>query len=208
MMIRLLTIAAVTVAWALPAIAATDAELIKQGQYLVQAGDCVACHTAPGGNLMAGARAMPTPFGTLYSSNITPDAETGIGKWTADNFYNMLHTGRSPDGGLIYPAMPFPEYTKVTRADSDAMFAYLKSVPAVHQPNKENQLSFPYNNRELILGWRTLFFNEGEYKPNQAKSAEWNRGAYLVQGLATAPCAIARSTRWAATRSRKSSRAG
>jgi mono/diheme cytochrome c family protein len=95
----------------------------------------------------------------------------------------MLHTGRSPDGGLIYPAMPFPEYTKVTRADSDAMFAYLKSVPAVRQPNKENQLSFPYNNRELILGWRTLFFNEGEYKPNPAKSAEWNRGAYLVEGL-------------------------
>jgi mono/diheme cytochrome c family protein len=183
MMHRFVTIAAVLAIWASPAVAATNAEQVSQGQYLVQAGDCVACHTAPGGNLMAGGRAMPTPFGTLYSSNITADPETGIGKWTADNFYNMLHTGRSLDGGLIYPAMPFPEYTKVTRADSDAMFAYLRSVPAVHQPNKENELSFPYNNRELILGWRTLFFSEGEYKLNPAKSAEWNRGAYLVQGL-------------------------
>ena len=180
-MLRLLTIAAVAAIWALPAAANTDP--VAQGKYLVQAGDCIACHTEPGGKEMAGGRAMPTPFGTLFSSNITPDPETGIGKWTADNFYNMLHTGRSPDDGLIYPAMPFPEYTKVTRADSDAMFAYLKSVPAVHQPNKENQLSFPYNNRELILGWRTLFFNEGEYKPNPDKSAEWNRGAYLVEGL-------------------------
>jgi mono/diheme cytochrome c family protein len=180
---RFVTIAAILAGWALPAVAATNADLVKQGQYLVQAGDCVACHTEPGGALMAGGRAMPTPFGTLFSSNITADAETGIGKWSADDFYNMLHTGHSPDGGLIYPAMPFPEYTKVTRADSDAMFTYLRSVPAVHQPNKENQLSFPYNNRELILGWRTLFFKEGEYKPDPAKSVEWNRGAYLVQGL-------------------------
>ena len=183
MMHRFLTIAAIAAIWALPVVAATNADPVSQGKYLVQAGDCVACHTAPGGSLMAGGRAMPTPFGTLYSSNITPDAEAGIGKWTADNFYNMLHTGRSPDGGLIYPAMPFPEYTKVTRADSDAMFAYLRSVPAVRQPNKENELSFPYNNRQLILGWRTLFFNEGEYKPDPDKSAEWNRGAYLVEGL-------------------------
>jgi mono/diheme cytochrome c family protein len=180
---RFTVIAAVTALWLPPAVAATSAELVGQGQYLVQAGDCVACHTAPGGALLSGGRAMPTPFGTLYSSNITPDPETGIGKWTADNFYTMLHAGRSPDGGLIYPAMPFPEYTKVTRADSDAMFAYLRSVPAVHRPNTENELSFPYDNRELILGWRTLFFSEGEYEPNQAKSAEWNRGAYLVQGL-------------------------
>jgi mono/diheme cytochrome c family protein len=182
MKLRLLTLAAIAATWALPA-AAAGTDPVAQGKYLVQAGDCIACHTEPGGKEMAGGRAMPTPFGTLFSSNITPDPETGIGKWTADNFYTMLHTGRSPDGGLIYPAMPFPEYTKVTRADSDAMFAYLKSVPAVRQPNKENQLSFPYNNRELILGWRTLFFNEGEYKPNPAKSAEWNRGAYLVEGL-------------------------
>jgi mono/diheme cytochrome c family protein len=162
---------------------ATDAGLVKQGEYLARAGDCIACHTTPGGALFAGGRAMPTPFGTLYSTNITPDVGTGIGKWTADQFYTLMHNGRSPDGGLIYPAMPFGSYTKVTRADSDAIFAYLRSVPAVHSPNRPNELRFPYNNRSLILGWRTLFFQEGEYQPDKTKSDEWNRGAYLVQGL-------------------------
>jgi mono/diheme cytochrome c family protein len=126
---------------------------------------------------------MPTPFGTLYSSNITPDPEYGIGKWTADDFYKTMHSGRFPDGGLIYPAMPFASYTKITRADSDAIFAYLKSVPPVNQKNREHDLRFPYDNRQLILGWRTLFFSEGEYKQDPTKSAEWNRGAYLVEGL-------------------------
>jgi mono/diheme cytochrome c family protein len=162
---------------------AEDKALIEKGQYLARAGDCIACHTNPGGALFAGGFAMPTPFGTLYSSNITPDPTTGIGNWNADQFYGALHTGRFPDGGLMYPAMPFAEYTKVTREDSDAIFAYLRSVPPVHQPNRPHDLRFPFNNRELILGWRTLFFNEGEFKPDPAKSAEWNRGAYLVQGL-------------------------
>jgi mono/diheme cytochrome c family protein len=162
---------------------ADDKVLIANGEYLARAGDCIACHTNPGGALFAGGRAMPTPFGTIYSSNITPDPETGIGSWNADDFYGTMHTGRFPDGGLIYPAMPFGSYTKVTRADSDAIFAYLRSVPPVHQPNRPHDLSFPYNNRSLILGWRTLFFDEGEYVPDPSKSAEWNRGAYLVQGL-------------------------
>ena len=126
---------------------------------------------------------MPTPFGTLYTSNITPDRETGIGTWTADQFYAMMHTGRFPDGGLLYPAMPFGSYTKVTRQDSDAIFAYLQTVPPVRQANRPHDLKFPFNNRSLILGWRTLFFNEGEYKPDPNQSAEWNRGAYLVEGL-------------------------
>jgi mono/diheme cytochrome c family protein len=160
-----------------------DAALIARGEYLARAGDCIACHTNPGGALFAGGLAMPTPFGTIYSSNITPDRATGIGTWSADDFYGAVHFGRFPDGGLIYPAMPFGSYTKVTRADSDAMFAYLRSVPAVHQPDRQHDLRFPYNNRALILGWRTLFFTEGEYKPDPAKSDEWNRGAYLVQGL-------------------------
>jgi len=157
--------------------------LVKQGEYLARAGDCVACHTKPGGKLFAGGRAMPTPFGTLYSTNITPDPDTGIGKSTPDGLYNLMHSGRSREGGLIYPAMPFASYTKVTRADSDAIFAYLRSVPPVRAPNKPHDLSFPYNNRALILGWRTLFFTEGEYKPDPSKSEDWNRGAYLVQGL-------------------------
>ena len=160
---------------------AADQALIEKGEYLAHAGDCVACHTKPGGQLFAGGRAMPTPFGTLYSTNITPDPD--IGHWTADQFYSLMHTGRSPDGGLIYPAMPFASYTKVTRRDCDAIFAYLRSVPPVHAPNKPHDLRFPYNNRSLILGWRTLFFTEGEYKPDPSKSAEWNRGAYLVEGL-------------------------
>src|SRR6185437_8313336 len=161
----------------------SSSDIAKRGEYLARAGDCIACHTAPEGHIFAGGRAMPTPFGTLYSSNITPDPDTGIGKWTADDFYQTMHRGRFPDGGLIYPAMPFASYTKITRADSDAIFAYLKTIQPVKQPNRPHDLSFPYNNRELILGWRTLFFSEGEYKPDPSKSAEWNRGAYLVEGL-------------------------
>ncbi|MBR0689809.1 cytochrome c [Bradyrhizobium manausense] len=158
-------------------------DIVARGEYLARAGDCIACHTAPEGRTFAGGRAMPTPFGTLYSSNITPDRETGIGKWTAGDFYKSMHYGRFPDGGLMYPAMPFASYTKVTRADTDAIFAYLKSIPPVNQRNREHELRFPYDNRQLILGWRTLFFSEGEFKPDPTKSAEWNRGAYLVEGL-------------------------
>ncbi|MET4295393.1 mono/diheme cytochrome c family protein [Bradyrhizobium sp. LB8.2] len=158
-------------------------DVIARGEYLARAGDCTACHTAPEGRLFAGGHAMPTPFGTIYTSNITPDADTGIGKWSADDFYKTMHNGRFPDGGLIYPAMPFASYTKVTRADSDAIFAYLRSIAPVNQKNKPHELRFPYDNRQLILGWRTLYFREGEFKPNATKSVEWNRGAYLVEGL-------------------------
>ena len=161
----------------------TASDTVKHGEYLARAGDCVACHTKPGDKLFAGGRPMPTPFGTLYSPNITPDKETGIGQWSADEFYSMMHTGRSRDGALLYPAMPFGAYTKVTRADSDAIFAYLQSVPPVRQPNRPHELRFPYNNRQLLIGWRTLYFREGEYQPDPSRSVEWNRGAYLVDGL-------------------------
>jgi mono/diheme cytochrome c family protein len=158
-------------------------QVINRGEYLARAGDCVACHTAPNGPEFAGGRAMPTPFGALYSPNITPDDETGIGRWTADEFYRMMHTGISRDGSLLYPAMPFASYTKVTREDSDAIYAYLMSVPPVHQANRRHELRFPFNNRDLLLGWRTLYFKEGEFQPDANQSKEWNRGAYLVQGL-------------------------
>lgn len=172
-------------AWAAaPAASApANAAQIARGRYLAQAGDCIACHTIPGKKIFSGSRPMPTPFGTLYSPNITPDAATGIGKWSSEDFYRMLHTGRSRDGALLYPAMPFAAYTKVTRADADAIFAYLRSVPAVKMPSRPHELRFPYNNRSLLLGWRTLYFNEGEYVPERGKSVEWNRGAYLVEGL-------------------------
>jgi mono/diheme cytochrome c family protein len=163
--------------------AAADPALLRKGEYLARAGDCIACHTAREGKTFAGGLPMKTPFGTLYTSNITPDPQTGIGAWTSDQFYQMMHNGRFPDGGLVYPAMPFGSYTKVTREDSDAIFAYLRSVAPVRQPNRPHDLTFPFNNRSLIIGWRTLFFKEGEFKPDPTKSAEWNRGAYLVEGL-------------------------
>ncbi len=158
-------------------------KVINRGEYLARAGDCVACHSAPGGKQFAGGRAMPTPFGNLYVPNITPDEETGLGQWSSDDFYRMMHTGISRDGSLMYPAMPFASYTKVTRDDSDAIYTYLMSVPPVHQQNRPHELRFPYNQRELLLGWRALYFHEGEYVPEPKQSAEWNRGGYLVQGL-------------------------
>lgn len=162
---------------------ADQAPLIARGEYLARAGDCIACHTIPAGKLFGGGRPMETPFGTIYSPNISSDKETGIGAWTADEFYRTMHDGRSRDGEFIYPAMPFGSYTKVTRADSDAIYAYLLSTPPVHQPNRAHELRFPFNQRQLLLGWRTLFFREGEYQPDPAQSVEWNRGAYLVEGL-------------------------
>jgi mono/diheme cytochrome c family protein len=184
---RIILLAFAGLAAAAPALAQKRAPAqqsqVERGRYLAQAGDCIACHTIPGAKIFSGNRPMPTPFGTLYSPNITPDPQTGIGKWSADDFYRMMHTGRSRNGDLLYPAMPFASYTKVTRADCDAIFAYLRSVPAVRQQSRTHDLRFPYNNRALLIGWRTLYFKEGEYQSDPAKSPEWNRGAYLVQGL-------------------------
>ena len=163
--------------------AQSTTEIIKKGEYLARAGDCVACHTKPGGKEFVGGRAMATPFGNLYVPNITPDDQTGIGKWSAEDFYKTMHQGRSKDGTLLYPAMPFAAYTKVTRADSDAIYAYLMSTPPLRQANRPHELRFPYNKRQLLTGWRALYFTEGEYQLNPRKDAEWNRGAYLVQGL-------------------------
>ncbi|MGY4454134.1 mono/diheme cytochrome c family protein [Bradyrhizobium sp. i1.3.1] len=208
--ITLLSIKLLALAALITAAQAQDkaGDVIARGEYLARAGDCTACHTAAEGRLFAGGRPMPTPFGTIYTSNITPDPETGIGKWSADDFYRTMHNGRFPDGGLIYPAMPFASYTKVTRADSDAIFAYLRSIQPVNQKNKPHELRFPYDNRQLILGWRTLFFREGEFKPDPTPSRRngiaapiWSRGSVI------AACAIRRSTRSAAPRNRTPSRA-
>ena len=158
-------------------------QVILRGEYLARMGDCTACHSEPTGKLFAGGRAMATPFGNIYTPNITPDDETGIGLYTADEFYRMMHTGVTRTGQLMYPAMPFASYTRVTREDSDAIYAYLMSVPPVRQKNRAHELRFPFNQRELLVGWRALYFREGEYQPNPQKSAQWNRGAYLVEGL-------------------------
>ena len=166
-------------------------QTITRGEYLARVGDCVACHSVPNARQFAGGREMPTPFGSLFAPNITPDDDTGIGRWNADDFYRMMHTGVSRDGSLLYPAMPFASYTRITRADSDALFAYLQSVTPVSQRNRPHELKFPFNNRDLLIGWRTLYFREGTYQPDPHQSAQWNRGAYLVQGLGH--CAICHS---------------
>ena len=168
---------------AVAAVPADQTELIKRGEYLARAGDCIACHTVRGGKTFAGGLPMLTPFGTLYTPNITPDDQYGIGKWTSEDFYRSIHLGRSKDGSLLYPAMPFTAYTKVTRADSDAMFAYMRSVPPVNVASRPHELRFPFNQRNMLIGWRVLFFSEGEFKPDPTKSVEWNRGAYLIEGL-------------------------
>lgn len=153
------------------------------GEYFARVGDCVACHTARGGEPFAGGLEMATPFGTLYTPNITPDPETGIGRWSADDFWRALHEGKTRDGALMYPAFPYPSYTNVTRADSDAIYGYLMTLNPVKRRNTPHKMQFPYNQRNLLIGWRALYFEPGVFQPNPAQSAEWNRGAYLVQGL-------------------------
>ncbi|MGE5650717.1 MAG: cytochrome c [Bacillota bacterium] len=167
-----------------PAAAAPNrAELVAKGAYLARAGDCLACHTARGGKAYAGGRAIRTPFGTVYAPNLTPDRETGLGDWSADDFWRALHNGKSKGGKLLYPAFPYPNYTRITRADADALFAYLQSLPVVRQPNRDAEMRFPFNVRALLIGWRALYFRPGVYRPQGYQNAEWNRGAYLVQGL-------------------------
>lgn len=162
---------------------ANHAEQLVRGEYLARAGNCMACHTATGGQPYAGGRAMDTPFGKFYTPNISADRETGIGSWSADDFWRALHNGKSKDGSFLYPAFPYPNYTKVSRTDADAMHAFFMSLPAVRQPNRAHQLDFPYNKRVLLAFWRTLYFTPGDYRSEPAQSGQWNRGAYLVQGL-------------------------
>jgi mono/diheme cytochrome c family protein len=159
------------------------ADLVARGAYLARAGDCVSCHTAPGGQPYAGGYQLDTPFGYLLSPNITPDAATGIGRWSADDFWRALHQGVNQRGQDMYPVMPFDFYTRVTREDSDAIYAYLRSLPAVSNAVVVNHLRFPFNQRWSMAVWRELYFSEGSYKPDPSKSAAWNRGAYLVEGL-------------------------
>ena len=158
-------------------------ELIAQGAYLARAGNCMGCHTRQGGTPYAGGRGIATPFGVVHTSNLTPDADTGIGNWSAAEFWRAMHNGRSRDGRLLYPAFPYPEYTQVTRADSDALYAYLHSLPAAVQANRPHALRFPYNTQAALAGWRALFFTPGSFVPEPRQTVEWNRGAYLVNGL-------------------------
>ena len=171
------------VASASNAATAATADNIARGAYLALAGNCVTCHTARGGPAYAGGRAMATPFGALYAPNITPDRTTGIGAWSADDFWRALHNGKSRDGRLLYPAFPYTNYTTVTRADADALYAFLHNLPAVQQANTPHALRFPYNQQTALAAWRLLYFKPGVFAPNRAESLAWNRGAYLVEGL-------------------------
>lgn len=165
------------------AAAAPSDTQIARGAYLARAGNCMACHTARGGENYAGGHPIATPFGTVFTSNLTPDDNTGIGSWSSAHFWRAMHNGRSKNGRLLYPAFPYPNYTQVTREDSDALFAYLKSLPAVTQPNRPHALRFPYQSQAALAVWRALYFSPGVYQPEANRNAEWNRGAYLVKGL-------------------------
>jgi mono/diheme cytochrome c family protein len=154
----------------------------EDGRYLAILGDCAGCHTRTDGPLYAGGRALTSSLGTFHTSNITPDRETGIGDWTADDFWHALHDGRSRNRGHLYPAMPYPHFTMYSRADSDAIFAYLQSVPPVSYVPPKNEIPFPLDMRFLMVIWNALYLEKGEYVPDPAKSAQWNRGAYLVKG--------------------------
>ena len=201
LVLLLVGIAAITLAWpreeyvasASPADHALNDANIARGAYLARAGDCMACHTARGGVPYAGGRALDTPFGRLFAPNITPEPTTGIGSWTPDDFWRALHNGKSKDGRLLYPAFPYTNYTKVTRPDADALFAYLRSLPPVRQPNLPHELRFPYNQQLTLAGWRLLYFRPGVQQPDASKDVHWNRGAYLVEGLGH--CAACHSSR-------------
>jgi mono/diheme cytochrome c family protein len=160
------------------------ASLIERGQYLARAADCEACHTAEGGEPFAGGRAFVLPFGTLYSTNITPDKETGIGDYTDANFLDALHKGIAPGNEKLYPAMPFASYTYMTDADAGAIKAYLFSLKPVHAPDRENSLSFPFNQRSLMGIWALLFNPDKRFEPLPKRDPQWNRGAYLVEAMA------------------------
>ncbi|MCZ2105441.1 MAG: cytochrome c [Burkholderiales bacterium] len=158
-------------------------EVVARGAYLARIGDCASCHTRAGGLPYAGGRAIETPFGAVYASNLTPDPATGLGRWSADEFWRALHNGRSRDGRLLYPAFPYPDYTHVTRGDADAIFAYLRTLDPVRAQTPAAALRFPYDTQAALAVWRALYFRPASWAEQPRESPEWNRGAYLVQGL-------------------------
>ena len=181
----------VVLAWRRPisAIAQRDLprfeqSLVRHGGELAKLGNCAVCHTAPGGKALAGGRALPTPFGTIYSTNITPDSETGIGRWSEAAFRRAMREGVDRSGRHLYPAFPYDHFTVLTDDDNKALYAYLMSRDPIHSDVPANELRFPFNVRLLLAGWKLLFLRTGPYRPDPAQNREWNRGAYLVEGLA------------------------
>jgi mono/diheme cytochrome c family protein len=158
-------------------------EPLARGEYLARAADCIACHTLPGGQPFSGGVAFKTPFGTIYSSNITADNETGIGTWSDDDFVRALHAGVGKNGEPLYPAFPYTSYTALSRDDILDIKIYLFSLPVAHAPAKPNEMSFPYNQRWGLSFWNVLFLRKERFQQTQGKSDVWNRGAYLATAL-------------------------
>ena len=174
----------VLVMWIVCIGSATAQDAVQRGEYLVHAAGCVSCHTAAGGLPFAGGRALATPFGTFYSPNITPDAETGIGHWTDAQFLRALREGRRPDGASYFPVFPYPSFTNISDADVLAIKAYLFSLKPVRQANRAHDVAMPFSWRFLQTGWRLLYFREGPFRADPSHDAAYNRGAYLVTALA------------------------
>jgi mono/diheme cytochrome c family protein len=162
---------------------AANAAQLRRGQYLVAAGDCMSCHLREGGEPLAGGLGLKTPFGVIYSPNITSDPDSGIGNWTPEQFYRAMHDGIDDEGKNLYPAFPYPWFRLVSREDDDAILAFLKTTPPVKYTPPKNDLPFPLNIRASVKGWNLLYLNSHDYKSDANESAEWNRGAYLVNGL-------------------------
>lgn len=160
-----------------------SASLVERGEYLTRAADCAACHTAKGGEPFAGGRAFVLPFGTIYSTNITPDADTGIGAYTDADFLNAVHTGVGRGNVKLYPAMPYASYTYMSDADALAIKAYLFTLKPLHAPAPQNTLAFPFNQRSLMSIWSAMFNPDKRYEPNVQRDAAWNRGAYLAEAM-------------------------
>jgi mono/diheme cytochrome c family protein len=157
--------------------------LIQRGAQLAALGNCIACHTVPDGRSFAGGLALPTPFGTLYSTNITPDEETGIGAWSEEAFIRAMRRGLDRAGNHLYPAFPYDHFTKVSDEDDRALYAYLMTRQPVRYTPPANDLRFPFNIRLAIAGWKLLYFHEGPFQPDAGRNEAWNRGAYLAEGL-------------------------
>ena len=160
------------------------AEDIARGKALTEAGDCASCHTADPARPFAGGKRIDTPFGGIYSPNLTPERETGLGAWSDDDFYRALRFGVARDGSRYYPAFPYPNFTRLTRQDIFAIRAYLATLAPVRSEPRAPELRFPFNYRFVMRGWNWLFFKPGILMPDQQKNAEWNRGRYLVEGVA------------------------
>ena len=165
---------------------AASAQGSDAGAYLVAAGGCTSCHTVDDGgdqDYMAGGRALETPFGVFYAPNITPDAETGIGGWSEEQFIRAFRHGEAPDGSHYYPAFPYTSYTGITDADLVEMKRYLDSIPAIRRQNREHQLVWFASGRWAMGAWKWMNFQPGAFEPDADRDAEWNRGAYLVRHL-------------------------